>query len=81
MQCALLGDGSNQVVAPLALQRHVTGASNRLVPAVRIDDNEYVVFTPRLMTLPAGALSASTANLARYRESLLGAVELLFYGV
>jgi toxin CcdB len=81
MQSSLLADSSNQVVAPLAPRRHMTGAGNRLVPVVRIDDDEYVVFTPRLITLPAGALPRRVANLSRHREALLGAVDLLFYGV
>jgi hypothetical protein len=40
-----------------------------------------VVFTPRLMALPSGVLVRRAANLGRYRDALLGAVDLLFYGV
>jgi toxin CcdB len=81
MQSALLADGSDQVVAPLAPRRHLPDTKSPLFPAVRIDEDEFVVMVTRLFTLPARDLSRRAANLARSREALLGAVDLLFYGV
>lgn len=81
LQSGLLADESDQVVAPLAPRRNLPGTRSRLFPAVRIDDEEYVVLVTRLFTLPARELPRRTANLARQREILLGAVDLLFYGV
>jgi toxin CcdB len=81
MQSGLLTDESDQVVAPLAPRRHLTDAKSRLLPTVNIDDEEFLVLVPRLFTLPARDLPRRTANLARQREVLLGAIDLLFYGV
>jgi toxin CcdB len=83
MQSTLLADRKSQVVAPLVPRRKLSGAAadSRLAPVVKIDDDEYVVLVPALMTLPAVELSRRIANISRYRESLLGAVDLLFYGV
>jgi toxin CcdB len=81
LQSALLADRASQVVAPLVPRGAFAIATNRLAPVVRIDDAEYVVLVTSLETLPAALLSRRIANLSRYRESLLGAVDLLFYGV
>jgi toxin CcdB len=81
LQSALLASGGDQVVAPLAPRRHIPGASNRLAPVVRIDDEEFVVVIPRLATLPTRELPHRVANLSNHREALLGAIDLLFYGV
>lgn len=83
LQSTLLADRASQVVAPLVLRSKLAGAApeSRLAPVVKIDDQDYIVLVPALMTLPASELSRRIANLSRYRQSLLGAVDLLFYGV
>jgi hypothetical protein len=48
---------------------------------VEIDAEEYVVLVEYMTTVPARELPRRVANLARYRDELLGAVDLLFYGV
>jgi toxin CcdB len=76
-----LGAGrSNQVVAPLA-PRHALPKAGRLAPEVRIEDDEYVVLVTSLTTLPTRDLSRRIANLARHSEALLGAIDLVFYGI
>jgi toxin CcdB len=81
LQSALLSERTQQVVAPLVPRRNLPGTGSRLAPVVQIDAVEYVVLIPSLMALPAGELTRRVANLARHREALLGAVDLLFYGV
>ncbi len=82
LQSALLADRTNQVVAPLAPRGAMSPrADSRLLPVVSIDDAELVVLVTSLTTVPAAELSRRTANLARHRDALLGAVDLLFYGV
>lgn len=80
LQSGLFAAHRSQVVAPLALRSGVSLAENRLAPLVRIDAEEYVVLVPALVNLPARELTRRVANLARHREALLGAVDLLFYG-
>ena len=81
LQSALLADRASQVVAPLVPRNAFPTATNRLAPVVRIDDAEYVVLVTSLETLPAGLLSRRIANLSQHRDALLGAIDLLFYGV
>jgi toxin CcdB len=80
LQSELTAGRSNQVVAPLAPRRALPNAS-RLAPVVRIEDDEYVALVTSLSTLPARDLSRRVANLARHREALLGAIDLVSYGV
>src|SRR5512139_1491891 len=80
LQSELTAGGSNQVVAPLALRRALPEA-RRLAPVVRIKDEDYVVLVTSLTTLPVRDLTRPIANLARHREALLGAIDLVFYGV
>ena len=81
LQSDLLPGSTDIVVAPLAPHRELAGGSGRLSPVVAIDDEPYAVLVRSLTNLPASDLKRRIANLARYRESLLGAVDLLFYGV
>lgn len=80
LQSDLVDVASDRVVAPLALRERVPG-TGRLTPVVQLDGDDYVVFIRTLETLPARLLPRRVANLARHRDALLGAVDLLFYGV
>ena len=81
LQSALLADRSSQVVAPLVPRSALATLTTLLAPVVSIDDAEYAVLVTSLETLPASLLSRRIANLSRHRDSLLGAIDLLFYGV
>ena len=80
LQSPLMSEHPQQVVAPLVPSGGL-GSAGRLAPVVRIDNVEYAVLIPALMTMPATELKRRVANLVRDREALLGAVDLLFYGV
>lgn len=77
----LLPAGSDAVIAPLVQKKLLAGVIGRLSPVVQIDQEEYVVLVERLATIPSRELPHRIANLARYRDALLGAVDLLYYGV
>lgn len=81
LQSDMLPVHADIVVAPLAPRRQLPGVAGRLAPIVQVDDEEYVVLVRSLTHLPARDLARRAAHLAQYRESLLGAVDLLFYGV
>lgn len=81
LQSDLFASGSDRVVAPLALRRNLAGAMTRISPPANIDQDEYLVLVSTLVTVPAQMLSRRVANLASHREALLGAIDLLFYGV
>jgi toxin CcdB len=81
LQSELLAEQVTQVVAPLVLAAKFVRAATPITPAVQIDDQPYIVLIPRLVVLPGRFLKGRVANLARQRDELLGAVDLLFYGV
>jgi toxin CcdB len=77
----LIAGGDDTLIAPLVPRGHFPAPAGRLAPVVQIDGEEYVVIIEKLTTVPLRHLPRRIANLSRYRESLLGAVDLLFYGV
>jgi toxin CcdB len=81
LQSELNAGGTEAVVAPLALRRNLSGASGRLAPAVHIDDQEYLVLTNNLTSLPVRDLGRRIANLTSHRQSLMTAIDLLFFGI
>jgi toxin CcdB len=77
----LIAAGEEALIAPLVPRKRLPGSVGRLSPVVEIDAEEYVVLVEYMTTVPARELPRRVANLARYRDELLGAVDLLFYGV
>jgi hypothetical protein len=65
----------------MAPRRLLPAAAGRLTPIVRIDDQDYVVITQSLTSLPAHDLERRIANLQSCRQSLMAAVDLLFFGM
>jgi hypothetical protein len=81
LQADLIAGGATRVVAPLVPRRSIPGTPGRFTPVIAIDDTEYIVLIDRMVNLPTRDLSRRVANLGRDREVLLGAIDLLFYGV
>jgi toxin CcdB len=69
------------IVAPLALRSKFSEAAGRLLPHVSFDGRDFVVIAASLAALPIADLRRKVGNLAEYRAELLGAIDLLFYGV
>jgi toxin CcdB len=81
MQSDVTIGGTDRIVAPLAHRGQLPGGAGRLTPLVTIDNREYLVATSGLTTLPSRDLKKRIANLAAHRSEMLGAVDLLFFGV
>lgn len=77
----LIAGADETHIAPLAPRRHFTTPAGRLAPVVQVDGEEYVVIIEKLTAVPVRSLPRRIANLSRQREPLLGAIDLLFYGV
>jgi toxin CcdB len=77
----LIAAGETALIAPLIPRNRIPGAPGRLSPLVQIDQQEYLVLMEHLSIFPSRKLPDRIANLARHREALLGAVDLLFYSV
>ena len=81
LQSDLMADGALAVVAPLASRHLLPGAVGRLTPAVHVNDQEYLVMTNSLSSLPVRDLEKRIVNLANHRQRLSAAIDLLFFGV
>jgi toxin CcdB len=81
LQSALVDGRSNQVVVPLVPRDALAGTGSPIAPVVGIDEREYVALVPMLASVQTRELTDRVANLSRHRDELLGAVDLLFYGV
>jgi toxin CcdB len=81
LRSALIALGEDTVIAPLVPRQQFPELPGRLSPIVSIDDTEYVVLIEKLTTVPVRSLSRRIANISAHRESILGAIDLLFFGV
>lgn len=77
----LIPGGDETSIAPLAPRRRFAAPSGRLAPVVQVDGEDYLVIIEKLTTVPERSLPRRIANLSRFRDPLLGAIDLLFYGV
>ena len=81
LQSDLAADPDQVVTAPLARAARAARTTARLTPRVLLDEEAYIVWVAALATFARGDLRSRVANLAGDRGALLGAVDILFYGV
>jgi toxin CcdB len=81
LQSDLVSDGTDVVVAPLVPRRNLAGSVGRLTPVVSIDGTEYIVLITSLTSLPSHDLGQRIANIASHRQTLMAAIDLLFFGI
>jgi hypothetical protein len=78
LQSDLADTGHDRVVAPLAPYAAMPALAGRLIPIVRVAEEEYAVLVPSLTALPVPDLLHVVANLADDRERILAALDYLF---
>jgi hypothetical protein len=54
--------------------------AGRLIPVVKVQDQDYALLVPSLTALPASDLRLVVANLADERGRILAALDYLFIG-
>jgi toxin CcdB len=81
LQSDITATNVETIVAPLALRSKFPEAAGRLLPPVVLDGRDFVVVTASLAALPITDLRRKVGNLAAHRVELLGAADLLFFGV
>lgn len=82
LQSDLLSGLSTAVVAPLGSAKVVEGkTAAMLMPAVTVDDAEYVVYLPELAAIPARVLRRRASNIEASRDALTRGLDLLFSGI
>lgn len=82
VQSDLLSDLGTRVVVPLikrgALARKPI---KNLMPAIRVDGQEFVMMVPQLAGIAASDLGAPVASMAEHRAEVVAALDFLITGV
>ena len=80
LQSDLAETGRDRVVAPLAPRAAMPTVAGRLIPVVKMENQDYAVLVPSLTALPMADLRHFVANIADDRERILAALDYLFLG-
>lgn len=80
LQSDLAETGPDRVVAPLAPAAAMPPLAGRLIPVVKVQNQEYALLVPALTALRAVDLRQVVANLASERARILAALDYLFIG-
>ncbi|SFS08392.1 toxin CcdB [Dyella sp. OK004] len=82
VQSELLEDLRTCVVIPLGKAATVSGKPmEKLMPAVTLDGDTWVMYTPELAAVPVAILRKRVGNLQDQRHAILGAIDFLFSGI
>ncbi|MBI3777254.1 MAG: CcdB family protein [Gammaproteobacteria bacterium] len=82
VQSDLLSELNTRVVVPMYLHKTLKTASmTRLTPEVTFAGKKLVLMTPQLAGIAVKDLGDATGNLGQNRDSIIGALDLLFTGV
>jgi toxin CcdB len=82
LQSDLLSGLSTVAVAPIGKSKVVEGRmADTLMPALTIEDQTMVLFTPELAAVPAKILRKQVANLDAQRDVVTRALHMLFSGI
>ena len=82
VQSELLSRLATRVVVPMARRKRSAAAQiGRLNPTASVEGVEYVAVFQEMAAVPASALGERVGSLARQRDELIAAVDLLFTGV
>lgn len=80
LQSDLADTGRERVVAPLAPRAAMPTLAGRLIPIVKVAQDDYALLVPSLTALPATDLRQVVATLANDRDRILAALDYLFIG-
>ena len=82
VQSDLLSDLGTRVVVPLIKRGALTRKPiKNLMPAIRVDGQEFIMMVPQLAGIAAGDLGAPVANAAEHRGEVVAALDFLITGV
>jgi toxin CcdB len=81
LQADFVDSGRERIVAPLVPRKSLSAIAGRLTPVVVLESSEHVVLVPALAGVRRGDLKDCVASLAPARTEVLGAIDMLFFGV
>lgn len=82
VQSDLLDGLDSRMVIPLRSVKHFpnVAVSNRLTPILRINDDDFLLETPKMGAVPQRVLKSPVASLAEAQSQIIKAVDFLFQG-
>jgi toxin CcdB len=82
IQSDLLSDLNTRVVVPLIKRGALTRKPiKNLMPAIRVDGQEFIMMAPQLAGIAASDLGAPVASVAEHRGEVVAALDFLISGV
>jgi len=82
IQSDLIADLSTRVVVPLCPASVMKGkVIKTLMPVFEIDGKPYAMVTPQLAGIPTKQIGARVADLAKRRDEIIAALDLLTTGI
>jgi len=82
VQSNLLSDLGTRVVVPLVKRTASTRKSvKNLMPAIRVDGQEFIMMTPQLAGIAASDLGTPVASAIEHRDEVVTALDFLITGI
>lgn len=82
VQSDLLSELNTRVVVPMYLHKTLkTAPMTRLTPEVSFEGKKLVLMTPQLAGISVKDLGDTAGNLAKVRDNIIGALDMLLTGV
>lgn len=82
VQNNLLNDLNSRLVIPLTPAKKVNEkVAQKLCPTVSIDDEEFILVTNQMTTVPKSILKSEVDSLEHYRYQIIDAIDLLITGI
>lgn len=82
IQSRLLSELTTRIVIPLGNSSAFGGkAMQGLTPRIDFSDQEFLLLTPQLSSVPAAHLKNPIGSLAHFRDQILGALDLAVTGI
>ena len=82
LQSDFLSGLNSRLVAPLTPADLLENkAPSHLCPIIKLQDEQFVVLTHQMASMPSKLLSQSIADMSEYRDELVGAIDFLITGI
>jgi len=82
VQSALLADLTTRIVIPLGKRSSFgSEAMQGLTPEITFEDQELLLLTPQISSVPEKHLKKPIGSLSHFREQIIGALDLAITGI
>ncbi|WDE02283.1 CcdB family protein [Thalassomonas actiniarum] len=82
VQNALISDITTRIVIPLGRLSHFRNEKmNGLTPTIRYTNEEFILLTPQIASLPANLLKSPIGSLESMRDEIIAAIDFAITGI